>query len=342
VCGVAGRAGPWPIRVSALGQIALNDDTQEMGGFGGIRIWCSRYDRVIHVADSIECHAQREASNTNAGFLQQKRMYEMAKDKPSEERLSRSDYEKLLAPMQLELVQMARWLKHTGKRLVVVLEGRDTAGKSGVIRAITECLNPRQCQTVALPKPSDTELTQWYFQRYVAHLPAAGCMALFDRSWYNRAGVEQVMGFCTNDQYKQFLDDVPAFERLLVNDGVLLFKYWLTVDQAKQEQRFAERIDDPLKGWKLSPIDMEARTKYVDYGKARDAMLKVSHTKEAPWTLVDFNNQRLGRLTLIRDLLDRLPDHFVPEEAIEMPPLPGEPETEKFSNGVKPIPPFKV
>jgi polyphosphate kinase len=256
--------------------------------------------------------------------------------------MGRSDYEKLLAPLQLELVQMARWLQHTGKRLVVVLEGRDTAGKSGVIRAMTERLNPRQCQIVALPKPSDTERTQWYFQRYVAHMPAAGGMVLFDRSWYNRAGVEKVMGFCTDTQYQQFLTDVPEFERMLVRDGVLLFKYWLTVDQAEQEKRFAERLVDPLKGWKLSPMDMEAREKYVTYGQARDAMLKASHTKHAPWTLVDFNNQRLGRLTLIRHLLNQLPDHVVPEEPIEMPPLLGPAQTEKFSRGFKPLPPFKV
>ncbi len=266
----------------------------------------------------------------------------MAKDKIANAPIDRSDYDKLLAPLQLELVQMARWLQHTGKRVVVVFEGRDTAGKSGVIRAITERLNPRQCRIVALPKPSDTELTQWYFQRYVAHMPSAGGIALFDRSWYNRAGVEKVMGFCSDTQYKQFLADVPAFERLLINDGVLLFKYWLTVDQAEQEKRFAERMADPLKGWKLSPMDMEARNKYVDYGKARDAMFKVSHTQEAPWTLVDFNNQRLGRLTLIRDLLDRLPDHAVPEAPIEMPPLKGPAQKEKFKSNFKPLPPFKV
>jgi polyphosphate kinase len=195
---------------------------------------------------------------------------------------------------------------------------------------------------VALPKPSDTERTQWYFQRYVAHMPAAGGMVLFDRSWYNRAGVEKVMGFCTDTQYQQFLTDVPEFERMLVRDGVLLFKYWLTVDQAEQEKRFAERLVDPLKGWKLSPMDMEAREKYVTYGQARDAMLKASHTKHAPWTLVDFNNQRLGRLTLIRHLLNQLPDHVVPEEPIEMPPLLGPAQTEKFSRGFKPLPPFKV
>ncbi len=265
----------------------------------------------------------------------------MAKNKLGNAPLERSDYNKLLQTMQLELVQMARWLQHTGKRVVVVFEGRDTAGKSGVIRAITERLNPRQCRIVALPKPSDIELTQWYFQRYVAHMPSAGGIALFDRSWYNRAGVEKVMGFCTDAQYKQFLTDVPAFERLLISDGVLLFKYWLSVDQAEQEKRFAERMADPLKGWKLSPMDMEARNKYVDYGKARDAMIKVSHTKEAPWTLVDFNDQHLGRLTLIRDLLDRLPDHAVPEQPIDMPPLLGPAQKEKFKSEHKPLPPFK-
>ena len=254
-------------------------------------------------------------------------------------KLKRKEYEKLLEPLQLELVAMARWLQHGGKRVVVVIEGRDTAGKGGVINAISEHLNPRQCHVLALSKPSERESTQWYFQRYVPHLPAAGELLLMDRSWYNRAGVEKVMGFCSDAQYKGFLQQAPVFEKLLVDDGILLFKYWLAVDQARQEERFAERLEDPLKKWKLSPIDVQARAKYADYTRAREAMLKATHTEDAPWTLIDFNDQKRGRLNLIRDLLDRLPDTQVPDSGIEFPPLKGKPQKERFG-AVKPIPDF--
>jgi polyphosphate kinase 2 len=238
--------------------------------------------------------------------------------------------------LQLELVAMSRWLQHSGKRVVVVIEGRDTAGKGGVINAISEHLNPRQCHVLALSKPSEREATQWYFQRYVPYLPAAGELLLMDRSWYNRAGVEKVMGFCSDAQYKAFLQQAPVFEKLLTDDGILLFKYWLSVDQAEQEERFAERLQDPLKKWKLSPIDVQAREKYADYTRAREAMLKATHTEDAPWTLVDFNDQKRGRLGLIRDLLDRLPDTQVPDSGIEFPPLKGKPQKERFGV-VKPI-----
>jgi len=251
--------------------------------------------------------------------------------------LSKKDYVERLEPLQLELNRMARWLQTSGQRLVVVVEGRDTAGKGGVIAAIAETLNPRQCHVVALSKPSDRERTQWYFQRYVPYLPAAGEIVLFDRSWYNRAGVEPVMGFCTPEQTAAFLKQAPQFERMLVDDGVLLFKYWLTVDQAKQEERFAERLADPMKRWKLSPIDLKARERYAAYTKAREAMLEATHTKAAPWALVDFNDQRRGRLALIRHLLDHLPDTDVPEDKIEFPPLPGKPLKETFRGKLKPI-----
>ncbi len=251
-------------------------------------------------------------------------------------KLKRKDYEQQLEPMQLELVALARWLLHAGKRLVVLLEGRDTAGKGGVIEAISDHLNPRQCRVVALPRPNDRESTQWYFQRYVPHLPAAGELVLFDRSWYNRAGVEKVMGFASDAQVKAFLQQAPAFEKLLVDDGIVLFKYWLCTDQAQQEERFAERLDDPLKRWKLSPIDLKARESYADYTRAREAMLKATHTRYAPWTLVDFNDQKRGRLTLIRDLLDHLPDTRVPEKEIEFPALSGKPLKERYGV-LKPI-----
>ena len=246
-------------------------------------------------------------------------------------KLKRKEYEELLEPMQRELAQMARWASQSGQRILVIIEGRDTAGKGGVIDAISAHINPRQSRIVALPKPSDRERSQWYFQRYVPHLPAAGELVLFDRSWYNRAGVEKVMGFADEKEVKAFLKQAPIFEQMLIDDGILLFKYWLCCDQEEQEKRFAERREDPLKGWKLSPIDLEARTKYADYTKAREAMLKATHTKHAPWTLVDFNDQKRGRLTLIRDLLDRLPDTETKVETLEFPPLEGKLQKEKFS-----------
>ena len=232
------------------------------------------------------------------------------------DRLKRKKYEKLLKPMQAELVQMARWIAASGKRLVILFEGRDTAGKGGAIQAVASKINPRQCHIVALGKPTEAQAGEWYFQRFVEPLPGKGQIALFDRSWYNRAGVEKVMGFATREQVGDFLDAVPAFEKMLVDDGILLFKYWLTSSQAKQEERFAERLADPLKRWKLSPIDAAARGKYGDYTKAREAMLKATHSKAAPWTLVDFNDQKRGRLTLIRDLLDRLPDTKVADASL--------------------------
>ncbi|MBS3928704.1 MAG: polyphosphate kinase 2 [Sphingomonadales bacterium] len=254
--------------------------------------------------------------------------------------LKRKKFEKLYAPLEEELVAMARWAAATGARILVLFEGRDTAGKGGAIRAVADPLNPRQCRIVALPKPSDREKTQWYFQRYVQHLPAAGEVVLFDRSWYNRAGVEKVMGFATPAQVAAFLKAVPAFEQQLVDDGILLFKYWLTTDQAEQEKRFKERLEDPLKRWKLSPVDTAARDKYDAYTLAREEMLKATHSDHAPWTLVDFNDQRRGRLTLIRDLLDRLPDTKVEPEEVVLEPLGHEPSAEGYTI-LKPIPPYK-
>ncbi|NUO74360.1 MAG: polyphosphate kinase 2 [Frateuria sp.] len=254
----------------------------------------------------------------------------------STDKTKRKEYEELLEPMQVELAHMANWVQRTGQRVVVLFEGRDTAGKGGAIEAIREHLNPRQCHIVALPKPNERESAQWYFQRYVPHLPACGEIALFDRSWYNRAGVEKVMGFATDAQVRTFLQQAPAFERMLVDDGIVLFKYWLCCDQAQQEERFAERREDPLKRWKLSPIDLQARQQYDAYTRAREAMLKATHTDHAPWTLVDFNDQRRGRLTLIRDLLDRLPDTHLPQRAQRFPPLDGRPKKERYGV-LKPI-----
>jgi len=250
-------------------------------------------------------------------------------------------YARKLLPVASAIAGSARWCAATGQRILVLFEGRDTAGKGGAIKAVADKLNPRQCRTVALGKPSDAEKGQWYFQRYVAHLPGKGEIVLFDRSWYNRAGVEKVMGFATGHEVEAFLKAVPGFEKALADDGILLFKYWLTCDQQKQEERFAERLDDPLKRWKLSPIDQAAREKYADYTAARTAMLKATHKRDAPWTLVNFNDQRRGRLTLIRDLLDRLPDTRCTEEKIGWPPLGHDPLEEEFE-ALKPIRDFPV
>ena len=246
-------------------------------------------------------------------------------------------YEEQLRPLQVELNGVMRLLQERGQRVVVLFEGRDTAGKGGAIKAISEKLNTRQCHIAALGVPTEREQGQWYFQRYVPYLPSAGEMTLFDRSWYNRAGVEAVMGYCTPAQTAAFLKQAPIFEKMLVDDGVLLFKYWLTVDQAEQEQRFADRQDDPLKQWKLSPVDLQARHKYDEYGRARDRMLEATHTKTAPWTLVDFNDQKAGRLKLIANLLSRLPVATAVAPEVAIPPLGTKPLKEKFRGPLKPI-----
>jgi polyphosphate kinase len=256
-------------------------------------------------------------------------------------KLKRKEYEAALEPLQRELLQLARWAANTGARIAMLFEGRDSAGKGGAIGAIHEHLNPRQCRVVALGKPTEREAGEWYFQRYVSHLPSAGEIALFDRSWYNRAGVEQVMGFARPAQVEAFLAAAPMFEKQLVDDGLLLFKYWLCCDQAKQEERFAERCENPLKGWKLSPIDLVAREKYDDYTKAREAMLRATHTDDAPWTLVDFNDQKVGRLTLIRDLLDRVPDYHIAEPPVVLPPLEKKPSKESYTV-VEPLPDYEA
>jgi len=255
--------------------------------------------------------------------------------------LSAETYEELVRPLTKELGAMSRWVAETEQRIVVLFEGRDTGGKGGSIDMIARVLNPRQCHVVALSSPSDRERAQWYFQRYAAHLPPKGEIALFDRSWYNRAGVEPVMGFCTEQETDAFLHAVPEFERHLVDDGILLFKYWLCTDQDRQEERFENRLRNPLKRWKLSEIDIAARTRYEAYTDAREKMLAATHTEFAPWTLVDFNDQALGRLTLLRDLLDRIPDTELPLNEIPWPPLPGPPSKERYGV-LQPIPSFEV
>ena len=254
--------------------------------------------------------------------------------------MKQQEYEDALKPLLRELSDAARWIQETGQRLVVVFEGRDTAGKGGSIHMFASTLNPRQCHVVALPAPSERERGQWYFQRYVQHMPAEGEISLFDRSWYNRAGVETVMGFASSEEVTAFLKATPDFERQLVDDGIYLYKYWLCCDQDKQEERFADRLNNPLRRWKLSPVDRKARYLYQAYTEARERMLAETHTAHAPWTLVDFNDQRLGRLTLLRDLLDRLPDTKLPLENIDWPPLDHEPIEEQYGV-LKPIKPYR-
>jgi polyphosphate kinase len=256
-------------------------------------------------------------------------------------RLSDDEYRELLKPMARELSALARWVSETQQRVIILFEGRDTAGKGGSIEMFRRVLNPRQCRVVALPSPNDRERTQWYFQRYVAHLPAEGEIVLFDRSWYNRAGVERVMGFCTPDQTQDFLNAAPEFERHLVDDGILLFKYWLCCDQGIQEQRFENRLNNPMKRWKLSPIDVQARQHYDDYTQARERMLAATHNDYAPWTLVDFNDQPVGRLTLLRDFLDRVPDTELPLADVPWPKLDHKPLKERFGV-LEPIPNYAI
>ncbi|MBA3667630.1 MAG: polyphosphate kinase 2 [Sphingomonas sp.] len=254
--------------------------------------------------------------------------------------LTEAEYREQVEPLLHELSDAARWIAETGQRLVVLFEGRDTAGKGGSIYMFSSTLNPRQCRVVALPAPTSREQGQWYFQRYAAHLPACGEISLFDRSWYNRAGVERVMGYCSHEAAEAFLKAVPEFERHLVDDGVHLFKYWLCCDQEKQEQRFADRLNNPLRRWKLSPVDIEARGRYDDYTEARERMLEATHTEWAPWTLIDSNDQAQGRVTLLRDLLDRLPDTKLPIKKIDWPAIEGQGGRERY-RVLRPLPPYR-
>lgn len=234
--------------------------------------------------------------------------------------LSRKQYDKELRRLQAQLVALQEWIRHKGLRVVVVFEGRDTAGKGGVIKRVIAPLNPRVCRIVALPAPTERERTQWYFQRYVIHLPAAGEMVLFDRSWYNRAGVERVMGFCTDAEYQEFLNTCPEFERMVIRSGITLIKYWLSVSDDEQEARFQARINNPSKRWKLSPMDLQSRARWVDYSEAKDIMFARTSIPEAPWHQVESDNKRAAHLNLISHLLDQIPSKTVPEEKIELPP----------------------
>ncbi|MGQ4647381.1 polyphosphate kinase 2 [Lyngbya aestuarii] len=230
-------------------------------------------------------------------------------------------YQKELSRLQVELVKLQEWIKYKGLKVVVIFEGRDAAGKGGVIKRITECLNPRICRVSALGKPSDREKTQWYFQRYVAHLPAAGEVVLFDRSWYNRAGVERVMGFCTHEEYVEFLRSCPEFECMLQRSGIILIKYWFSVSDEEQEKRFRERIRNPVKRWKFSSMDLEARAKWVEYSKAKDDLFLATDIQESPWYVVDADEKRRARLNCISHFLSMIPYEDLTPEPIELPPL---------------------
>jgi polyphosphate kinase 2 len=234
--------------------------------------------------------------------------------------LSKAQYEHELSRLQVELVRLQDWIVQEGLKVVVLFEGRDTAGKGGVIHRINQRTNPRVIRTVALSKPNDRERTEWYFQRYVAHLPAAGEMVLFDRSWYNRAGVERVMGFCTDDEYEEFMRTCPRFERIIQRAGIKLVKYWLSVSDEEQERRFEARLKDPAKRWKLSPVDLEARARWVDYAEAKDEMFAYTDTKESPWFVVDADDKRTARLNLISHLLEQIPYKPVDRPSVEFPP----------------------
>jgi polyphosphate kinase 2 len=237
------------------------------------------------------------------------------------EELSKKQYQKELLRLQTELVYMQEWILAGGRRLVVLFEGRDTAGKDGAIKRITAFLNPRSCHVVAVPTPGERERTQWYFQRYVEHLPAGGEIVLFNRSWYNRAGVEHVMGYCTQEQYEEFLRFCPLFEQTLQNDGILLVKYWLSISDAEQEHRFEKRLSDPRKRWKFSPTDLQARARWVDYAEAKDHMFACTDTNSSPWYVVEADDKRTARLNLISHLLSIVPyKHPAQAKPVKLPP----------------------
>jgi polyphosphate kinase 2 len=242
-----------------------------------------------------------------------------AGDEPADASTERKRYFRELFRLQSELVKLQDWVQHTGHKVVILFEGRDAAGKGGVIKRITQRLNPRVCRVAALPAPNDRERTQWYFQRYASHLPAAGEIVLFDRSWYNRAGVERVMGFCTDDQYEEFFRSAPEFERMLQRSGIQLIKYWFSISDDEQRVRFLGRIHDPLKQWKLSPMDLESRRRWEEYTRAKEVMLERTHTPESPWWVVKADDKKRARLNCISHLLSQMPYEEVQHPSIELP-----------------------
>ena len=258
-------------------------------------------------------HAENKGRHSSKPFL---------KNSPTGVQLGKDcKYERELSRLQVELVKLQEWIRHEGIRVVVIFEGCDAPGKGGAIKRIAESLNPRICRIVALGTPTEREKTQWYFQRYVSHLPAAGEMVLFDRSWYNRAGVEHVMGFCTEREYQEFMQSCPEFERMLVRSGIILIKYWFSVSDEEQERRFQDRMDKPTKRWKLSPMDLESRKHWADYSRAKDEMFAVTDTKQVPWYVVNAENKKKARLNVIRHLLTIVPYKDLTPEPLKLPPI---------------------
>jgi len=242
----------------------------------------------------------------------------MAKDAPAE-RMKRKDYEKELEKLQVELCHLQEWVRAQKLKVIIIFEGRDAAGKGGAIKRITESMSPRVARIVALPAPTEREKTQWYLQRYVAHLPAAGEMVLFDRSWYNRAGVERVMGFCTDEEYAEFMRTCPEFERMLVRSGIILVKYWFSVSDEEQERRFKQRLSDPTRRWKLSPMDLQSRSRWVEYSRAKDENFRYTDIKQAPWYVVQSDDKKRARLNVITHLLSLIPYEDITPERIKLP-----------------------
>ncbi len=263
---------------------------------------------------------KKEKKKTIDSALVHDKHDEVQGEKTKKKRLESRFYNNELAKLQVELVKLQEWIKRKGLKVVVIFEGRDAAGKGGVIKRITQRLNPRICRVVALGTPTEREKTQWYFQRYVSNLPSAGEIVLFDRSWYNRAGVEHVMGFCTPDEYQEFLRSCPEFERMLIRSGIILIKYWFSVSDDEQEKRFGARIDDPTKRWKLSPMDLASREKWVEYSEAKDEMFKYSDIKQAPWYVVEADDKKRARLNCIHHLLSLINYKDLTPETIKLPP----------------------
>ena len=276
------------------------------------------------LADSLDEDYELELSDFQLSERLQK-LYEIRRP-PS---LERREYFRHLLELQSELIRLQTWVAHAGSKVMVLFEGRDSAGKGGAIKRITQRLNPRVCRVVALPAPTDREKTQWYFQRYVAHLPAAGEIVLFDRSWYNRAGVERVMGFASPQQVEEFFRDVPEFERMLVRSGIVLIKYWFSISDEEQQLRFSMRIHDPLKQWKLSPMDVQSRARWEDYTAAKEEMLDRTNITESPWYIVEGNDKRRARLNCIHHLLSRIPYAEVSQAEIALPERVFDPEYER-------------
>ena len=269
--------------------------------------------------DKDEEKTKKHKSEEDVGNQSEPENDDLSSEKKAKKKIKNEVYEKELAKLHVELVKLQEWIRHNNLKIVVIFEGRDAAGKGGCIKRITECLNPRVCRVVALPAPTEREKTQWYFQRYAQHLPAGGEMVIFDRSWYNRAGVEMVMGFCTEPEHREFLRSCPEFERMLVRSGILVIKYWFSVSDEQQEKRFIERNSRPTKRWKLSPMDLESLTKWVEYSKAKDEMFSHTDIKQAPWYVVDGEDKKRARLNVISHLLSLVNYEDLTPGPVELP-----------------------